>query len=70
MESKLERLSRMEQILLAHPGGLSRAELARRLGTHRSTVSRYLTDTRNIFPIWEENGLLGVFNPCFYGCII
>lgn len=54
-ESKLERISRFEQLLLAHPEGLKRAEIAHRLGTHRSTISRYLVDTRNILPIWEEN---------------
>jgi CRISPR-associated endonuclease/helicase Cas3 len=59
-ESKLERLSRFEQILLAHPEGLSRSELARRLGIHRSTVSRYLIDTRHIFPLWENEGLIGI----------
>ncbi|MBN2611002.1 MAG: WYL domain-containing transcriptional regulator [Bacteroidales bacterium] len=54
IESKLEKISQFEQLLLSHPEGLTRAETARRLGVHRSTVSRYLTDTAHILPIWEE----------------
>lgn len=60
IESKIERLFRFEQILLAHPEGLSRSELARRLGIHRSTIGRYIIDTSNIFPLWENEGLIGI----------
>ncbi len=41
-DSKAQRLLQIEQLLWAHPEGLSRAELARRLGVHRSTITRYI----------------------------
>ncbi|MEN6410406.1 MAG: helix-turn-helix domain-containing protein, partial [Anaerolineaceae bacterium] len=41
-ERKSDRLGEIEQLLLAHPEGLSQAEIARRLGVHRSTITRYL----------------------------
>jgi CRISPR-associated endonuclease/helicase Cas3 len=59
-ESKLERIYRFEQILIAHPEGLTRAEIARRLGTHRSTISRYLVDCAHILPLWEDAGRIGM----------
>ena len=37
---KSDRLLQLEQLLLAHPEGLRRAELARRMGVNRSTVTR------------------------------
>ena len=58
--SKAERLLRLEQLLLAHPEGLHRAELARRLGVHRSTAGRYVEDLSRRIPIWEEGYLLGI----------
>jgi predicted DNA-binding transcriptional regulator YafY len=42
--SKSERLLQMERLLLAHPEGLTQAELARCLQVHRSTVMRTLPD--------------------------
>ncbi len=42
--TKAQRLLQIEALLLAHPEGLTQAEIARRLGVHRSTVSRYLAD--------------------------
>lgn len=43
-ETKAARLSRIEDLLLAHPEGLSQAEIARQLQVNRSTVNRYLPD--------------------------
>lgn len=39
---KADRLSQIEALLLMHPEGLAQAEIARRLGVHRSTINRYL----------------------------
>jgi CRISPR-associated endonuclease/helicase Cas3 len=39
---KSDRILQIEALLLAHPAGLSQAELARRLGVNRSTINRYL----------------------------
>ena len=40
--TKAERLLQIEALLLAHPEGMTQAEIARRIGVHRSTVYRYL----------------------------
>lgn len=60
--NKSERLAQLEQLLIAHPQGLRRAEIARRLGVNRSTISRYVDElsARHDFPvpIYEEDGLL------------
>lgn len=40
--SKADRLLQLEVMLLQHPEGLTQAELAKRLGVHRSTINRYL----------------------------
>ncbi|MBU0703192.1 MAG: helix-turn-helix domain-containing protein, partial [Chloroflexi bacterium] len=42
--SKAERLLQIEALLLAHPEGLTQAEIARRLKVNRSTIYRYLPD--------------------------
>ncbi len=51
----------LEQLLLAHADGLSRAEIARRLGVHRSTAARYVTELGSYLPITEDDdGLIGI----------
>lgn len=40
--NRAERLKQIEELLWAHPEGLTRAEVARRLGVDRSTISRYI----------------------------
>lgn len=40
-DAKAQRLLQIEQLLWAHPEGLTMAEIARRLGVHRSTICRY-----------------------------
>jgi CRISPR-associated endonuclease/helicase Cas3 len=57
---KAERLIQMEQMLLAHPEGLRRAGIARRLGVHRSTVGRDIDELSLRVPIWEDGNLLGI----------
>ena len=53
--NKAARLIQIETLLLAHPQGLSQAEIARRLDIHRSTVSRYLPDVSSHIYI-EDDG--------------
>lgn len=49
-ENKAARLGQIEALLLAHPEGLIPAEIARKLGVHRSTILRCLPDlTKHIY---------------------
>lgn len=50
-----ERLSQIEQLLLAHPEGLLRVDIARRMGVHRSTVTRDIAELSLTRPIVEED---------------
>ncbi len=43
-DTKANRLRRIEALLLEHPEGFSQAEIARRMGVHRSTILRDLAD--------------------------
>ena len=55
-ESKLERYEQLRGLLLAHPEGLTKAEIARRLGVHRSTAADYLDEFATPYgtlPIYE-----------------
>lgn len=52
---KSDRLLQLEHLLLAHPQGLRRAELARRLGVNRSTVTRDIRDLSDALPLVEED---------------
>jgi len=58
--SKAERLLRLEQLLLAFPEGLHKAELARRLSVHRSTAGRDVEELSRRIPIWQDGNLLGI----------
>lgn len=59
--SKTERLLQLERLLLAHPEGITRAEIGRRLSVHRSTAMRYITELSILLPIWEDdNGRVGI----------
>jgi predicted DNA-binding transcriptional regulator YafY len=53
-ENKANRLLQIEALLLAHPEGLTQAEVARRLEVNRSTVNRYFRDMPNQFPYYEN----------------
>ena len=55
-ETKANRLRQMEALLIEHPEGMTQAELARRLGVHRSTIYRNLPDLDA--PVYEEHGRL------------
>ncbi|MCS7222786.1 MAG: WYL domain-containing protein [Anaerolineae bacterium] len=58
--AKAERLLRLEILLLNYPEGLHRAEIARRLGVHRSTVSRDIDTLSACVPIWEDGNKVGI----------
>ena len=58
--NKVERLQRLEVLLLAHPQGLRRAEIARRLDVHRSTIGRDIDELSSRIPIWEDDNRLGI----------
>ena len=55
---KGERVAQLELLLRSHPEGIRRAEIARRLGVHRSTISRYVDDLAKHIDIYEENNLI------------
>lgn len=52
---KSDRLLQLEQLLLSHPTGLRRVELARRLGVNRSTVTRDIQDLSDALALVEED---------------
>ncbi|MBN2386030.1 MAG: WYL domain-containing protein [Anaerolineales bacterium] len=54
-ENKAERLLQIEAMLLAHPEGMTQAEIARRLDVNRSTVNRYFRDMPDQFPYYETD---------------
>jgi CRISPR-associated endonuclease/helicase Cas3 len=53
--TKSERLMQLEQLLLAYPQGLRRAEIGRRLGVHRATATRYVTKLTGPLPLAEDD---------------
>ena len=57
---KGERIAQLELLLRSHPEGIRRAEIARRLGVHRSTISRYVEELANYIDIYEENNLIKI----------
>lgn len=54
-QTKANRLLQIEALLLAHPDGLTQAEIARRLGVNRSTIHRYISDLPGQMYI-DDNG--------------
>ncbi len=62
--NKSERLAQLEQLLIAYPQGLKRAEIARRLGVNRSTVGRYIDELSgrhdSPVPIYDDDGLIKI----------
>ena len=59
-DSKAERLLQLEQLLLAYPEGLRKAEIARKLSVHRSTAGRYIEEMSRRLPIWQDDHLFGI----------
>ena len=54
--NKTNRLEEILLLLIEHPEGLTRTDLAQRLGVDRSTITRNLPDLPA--PVYEENGKL------------
>lgn len=53
-ERKFENLHKLVHILLDHPEGLTKSEIARRLGVHRSTAAEYIDSLEGInAPVFE-----------------
>jgi CRISPR-associated endonuclease/helicase Cas3 len=46
-DNKSSRLIQLQNMLIAHPEGMTQAEIARRLDVNRSTINRYLADLPN-----------------------
>ncbi|MDD3366076.1 MAG: WYL domain-containing protein [Sphaerochaetaceae bacterium] len=57
---KGERIAQLDLLLHSHPEGLRRAEIARKLGVHRSTISRYVNELKQYIDIYEENNLIKI----------
>lgn len=55
---KAERLMQLELLLLSHPEGMRRADIARRLGVHRSTVGRYIDELKKQSDICEDGYII------------
>ncbi len=53
-KGKAQRLLQIEQLLWAHPEGLTRAEIARKLGVNRSTLTKYLDNDQLPPSIYED----------------
>jgi predicted DNA-binding transcriptional regulator YafY len=53
--TKAERLLQVEALLLSHPDGLRKAEIAARIGIDRSTAGRYVTALTDLVPLVEED---------------
>jgi CRISPR-associated endonuclease/helicase Cas3 len=62
--NKAERLAQLEQLLIAHPQGLKKADIARRLGVNRSTITRYIDELSgrhdSPIPIYDDDGLIKI----------
>jgi CRISPR-associated endonuclease/helicase Cas3 len=57
---KAERLLQIESLLLAHPEGLSQAEIARCVGVNRSTIYRCLPDLARFCVYETDDGRLAI----------
>lgn len=54
-QTKAQRLLQIEQLLWAHPEGLTRAEIARRLGVDRATITKYLDADQLPAGVYEDD---------------
>lgn len=62
MLTRLERLAKIEKLLLQHPEGLNIREIAGELGIERNTVHRDITFLSESLRLWENKyGRIGIF---------
>ncbi len=54
-ETKAGRIMQLEHLLLAHPEGMRRSEIAHRLGVHPSTVTRYVDELGTPLLLTEDD---------------
>ncbi len=58
---KAERLLEIEALLLAHPDGLTQAEIAKRTGVNRSTIFRSMAELTSRFGVYDtDDGRLAI----------
>ena len=57
---KGERVAQLELILKAHPEGLRKSDIARRIGVHRSTIGRYIEELKKFSNVYEDNNLIKI----------
>lgn len=57
---KHNRMQQLIMMLKSNPNGLRKAEIARRLGVHRSTVGRYIDQLSLSEQIWERDSYIGL----------
>lgn len=57
---KGERVAQLELILRSHPEGIRKAEIARRIGVHRSTIGRYIDELKLYSDVYEDNNLIKI----------
>jgi len=44
LDKKFERIEQLKQLMLDHPAGLTKSQIAQRLGVHRSTAGEYVDE--------------------------
>ncbi|MBI5033530.1 MAG: CRISPR-associated helicase Cas3' [Chloroflexi bacterium] len=55
LDKKIDKLDDLKYLLLDHPEGLTKAEIARRLGVHRSTAAEYIDDLTERTTLYEPS---------------
>ena len=68
--SRSTRLSQIESLLISHPDGLRKCELAEKLDVSRATIGRDIDDLSMQFPIIEDDkGILSVDKKSFLNTV-